>query len=603
MNESTKWLYELLFKTHFLEAKGQAFQDLFVAIMSKAHPGDFMPCRPWGASGDCKNDGYLKSERLLFQVYAPYELKSAQTITKIREDFTEALPHWKDHFDTWVFVHNATTGLPPQVLATLLDLERHHPPITVKHWGFEELVLRFRQLSPDALRSLYGSAPQEGTTRPMRDTLTIIIPVFNEAQKIALLIEGLRGKGLTDRYQVMICDDASTDNSLALLQDYSRDIPGITCLHNQVNTCKIGAIERMVRNVRTPFVLTLDADSMISELQDEALEQLLCKMNEERCAAAYFRIIPHDRDWFGRLQKLDYTIFTDTLRRILRVPVCMVGQGVVWRTDSFVEVLSAHSKQYDGDDLENTLIALTKDMRVYWERDTLVVTTIPKESILSLVRQRALSWDFGLFRVLLSKRALMLGGESGAFYKNVLLVDFVAHPLRLAAIPLLLSAVFFHFLGIGIVGREGMLLYARSLDISLKYGAYAIFGILVLSFASSVICVRARPISALKWAGFSTVCLFSPFVFFMYYRLVAATKVRAEDVFGAAVHWFGLGLVLTYFWWTLVAFVLLCLSSLGRSTKRSLLLSVLIAPLYYFVLLAVCKSTGICKLLKVRVLG
>src|SRR5216684_4187790 len=115
------------------------------------HPSDFMPCRPWGAVGDRKNDGYLKSERLLFQVYAPNELKVSQTIAKIREDFTEALRQWKDHFDTWVFVHNTTAGLPPDVMSTLLDLQQHHPHITVTHWGFEELVLRFRKLSSDAL--------------------------------------------------------------------------------------------------------------------------------------------------------------------------------------------------------------------------------------------------------------------------------------------------------------------------------------------------------------------------------------------------------------------------------------------------------------------
>jgi glycosyltransferase involved in cell wall biosynthesis len=390
--------------------------------------------------GDRKNDGYLKSERLLFQVYAPNELKASQTITKIREDFTQALQHWKEHFDSWVFVHNATSGLPPQVIGTLLELEQQHPQITVKHWGFEELVLRFRQLSPDALRSLYGPAPQPTTpTRALRDTLTIIIPVYNETRNIERLVEGLRGKGLTDRYQILICDDASTDNTFARLEDYSRDIPSITCLHNRVNTRKVGAIERMVRRVRTPFVLTLDADSMITELQPDAIEQLLHKMHDEGFDAAYFRIVPHDRDWLGRLQKLDYTIFTDTLRRILRVPVCLVGQGVVWKKDRFLEVLSAHSKQYDGDDLENTVIALTKGMRLCWERETLVVTTIPKESILGLIRQRALSWEFGLFRVLLNKHALMLGGESGAFYKNLLLVDLFAHPFRLAAIPLLLD--------------------------------------------------------------------------------------------------------------------------------------------------------------------
>ena len=56
-----------------------------------------MPCRPWGRQGDEKNDGTLKSEKTLFQVYAPNELKVAQTKKKIREDFEGAKQHWEKY--------------------------------------------------------------------------------------------------------------------------------------------------------------------------------------------------------------------------------------------------------------------------------------------------------------------------------------------------------------------------------------------------------------------------------------------------------------------------------------------------------------------------
>jgi glycosyltransferase involved in cell wall biosynthesis len=420
--------------------------------------------------------------------------------------------------------------------------------------------------------------------------------VYNEALKLDSLIEGLRGKGLSEQYQIIICDDASTDNSFALLHDHCKDIPSITCLRNPVNTRKVGAIERMVHMVGTPFVLTLDADSMITELQEGALEQLLNKMREEAVAAACFRIIPRDQNLLGRLQKLDYTIFTDTLRSVLGIPVCLIGQGVVWNTECLLHVLAAHSKQYDGDDLENTVIALTKDMRLYWERDTLALTTFPKESVLGLVRQRAFSWDFGLFRVLLSKRAILLGGDSGAFYKNVLLMDFVAHPIRLAAIPFLFGTILFHAFGGGVLGNAAMVTYERSLAVSFKYGAYGIIGIWLISVVNSFVCIGGRPRLVLKWAIFNAIYLSSPFVFMMYYPLLTATNVGAEDVFGAAVYWMGLGLLLTYIWWMLLTFVLLWQSSLKRATKQGLISSVILAPLYYFLLLVVCKTTGMFKL-------
>lgn len=63
--------YEKDFRIAFLESKGDGFQRLFERLMSKAHPNDFMACRPWGNVGDRKNDGYLPSARILFQSYAP----------------------------------------------------------------------------------------------------------------------------------------------------------------------------------------------------------------------------------------------------------------------------------------------------------------------------------------------------------------------------------------------------------------------------------------------------------------------------------------------------------------------------------------------------
>ncbi len=159
MNRQVDAYYVLKFENAFLSSKGAAFQDLFLAIMSKAYPDDFIACRPWGRSGDRKNDGFLKSARTLFQVYAPNEMREADTVKKINEDFQEALPHWREHFDSWVFVHNSRSGLPPAVEKKLLDLGIAHPEIRVGHWSYEELLSRFRELPIEAMISLYGAAP------------------------------------------------------------------------------------------------------------------------------------------------------------------------------------------------------------------------------------------------------------------------------------------------------------------------------------------------------------------------------------------------------------------------------------------------------------
>lgn len=155
--------YEQKFEVAFLRAKGEAFQAFFERLMSLAYKADFMACSPWGNIGDRKNDGFLKSERRLFQVYAPKEMDAAKAITKIKADFEGAKLHWGKHFDKWTFVHNAADGLPPHVQQLLLDFEAANVGIILEPWSLEELRLIFRLLSPEDLASWFGHAPTEET--------------------------------------------------------------------------------------------------------------------------------------------------------------------------------------------------------------------------------------------------------------------------------------------------------------------------------------------------------------------------------------------------------------------------------------------------------
>lgn len=155
--------YELKFEIAFLRAKGSSFQELFEKLMGLAYKADFMACRPWGNRGDRKNDGFLKSERTLFQVYAPNKMKEAEAKKKIREDFEGAKQHWGTHFDKWVFVHNADGGLPPHVQQLILDFEKENPGITLEPWSLVELRAIFRKVPTEDLQSWMGSAPNEKT--------------------------------------------------------------------------------------------------------------------------------------------------------------------------------------------------------------------------------------------------------------------------------------------------------------------------------------------------------------------------------------------------------------------------------------------------------
>ncbi len=161
------FFFEREFELRFLKSRGNAFQDLFSEVMEKAYPGDFQRIRPHGNMGDLKCDGYLTSQRTVFQVYAPEDIRSLQRLLrKIREDFTEAVQHWTGRIDRWVFVHNSQTGLPAQAKQLLDDLGKQVSAPKVESWGYEELRLVLYQLGADALRALFRESLGQVHTPP-----------------------------------------------------------------------------------------------------------------------------------------------------------------------------------------------------------------------------------------------------------------------------------------------------------------------------------------------------------------------------------------------------------------------------------------------------
>lgn len=168
MDELTAAYYEVLFRLRYVQSRGDNFQDFFSTIMEMRYPGDFIRVRPWGRLGDRKNDGYLPSRRQLFQCYAPREMDLARCKVKVKEDFAEALPYWKEHFDRWYFAHNDIEGLAADVLKLLLELSAAHAPVSASPWGYNELRQEFKQISFADMMTLLGPAPGRGDVVELR---------------------------------------------------------------------------------------------------------------------------------------------------------------------------------------------------------------------------------------------------------------------------------------------------------------------------------------------------------------------------------------------------------------------------------------------------
>ncbi len=159
--------------------RGTAFQDFFADIMEAVHPGDFERVRAYGNKGDLKCDGFLRSQGIVFQVYAPRQMKEAPLLKKIRVDFDAAKTHWKNEMRGWTFVHNDFEGLPPDVVKKMEALQKNHGSLLIETWGCDRVQHTCLALPRAKLILMFGRPParqdfEQLTFEPIAKVLTAI---------------------------------------------------------------------------------------------------------------------------------------------------------------------------------------------------------------------------------------------------------------------------------------------------------------------------------------------------------------------------------------------------------------------------------------------
>jgi hypothetical protein len=163
MTSEQRYIARLLFKNKVLKSDGQAFEDLFTAVMIKANP-NFTQVKPQGSIGDRKNDGWDRTKGLYYQVYAPENLLTKQTeaIDKLEADFKGLKAAWNDvvQIRGFYFVLNdKCKGAYPKLEIALAKIKTDHSleaalPFLVK--DLEEVIF---SLLDDVIFEIIGHVP------------------------------------------------------------------------------------------------------------------------------------------------------------------------------------------------------------------------------------------------------------------------------------------------------------------------------------------------------------------------------------------------------------------------------------------------------------
>jgi dolichol-phosphate mannosyltransferase len=108
---------------------------------------------------------------------------------------------------------------------------------------------------------LGGSTPECGSRSASVPQLSVVVPVHDEQDNIAPLIEEIHAAlvGVID-FEVLLVDDASGDETPRRLQQAQGAFPGLRVLRHQRNCGQSAAVATGVRRSRASLVVTLDGD-------------------------------------------------------------------------------------------------------------------------------------------------------------------------------------------------------------------------------------------------------------------------------------------------------------------------------------------------------
>jgi glycosyltransferase involved in cell wall biosynthesis len=112
----------------------------------------------------------------------------------------------------------------------------------------------------------------------MENTLTIIIPAYNEENSLRSFLPDVIDFCRLNKFKLIIVNDGSKDNTKNILDGFSDSEGLLKIIHHKVNKGYGGAIKSGIINAETKYVITIDADGQhlledVKLLYDEIIEK------------------------------------------------------------------------------------------------------------------------------------------------------------------------------------------------------------------------------------------------------------------------------------------------------------------------------------------
>lgn len=131
-----------------------------------------------------------------------------------------------------------------------------------------EAVAIYDALLGRAARQAAEEHPDAGRDQPV---ISIVSVLYRKAMEVRYFLESLYRQDFAGRFEIVLVDDASPDDSVAVVREYERWIPAaqrgqidLRIIRNEANLGNCGSRNHGIRHARGDIVIVVDADCMFN---------------------------------------------------------------------------------------------------------------------------------------------------------------------------------------------------------------------------------------------------------------------------------------------------------------------------------------------------
>ncbi len=224
-------------------------------------------------------------------------------------------------------------------------------------------------------------------------TVTVAVPSFNEERTIGATLESLLALEYPkDKFEIMVVDDGSTDNTGTIAREYAQKHPQVKYFYKD-NGGKYTALNFAIQHSTSELIGCLDADSFAAP---DALMEVVKKFEEDKDAYAIMPAmkVANPRSMLERMQAVEYTfgVFYKKMFDHIGALNVLPGPFSFYRRAVFEKIGLFHHA-HNTEDMEIAFRMHRYGLKIVNADHAMVYTTVP-QTVRALLKQRT-RWSQG----------------------------------------------------------------------------------------------------------------------------------------------------------------------------------------------------------------